>query len=66
VFWFRLKSLHVNEGPCGKSCCLNLRMRQESPMAKAKVQMSTEFTEIKTTVSELARKVNAIQKELKE
>jgi len=35
-------------------------------MAKAKVQMSTEFTEIKTTVSELARKVNAIRKELKE
>jgi len=41
-------------------------MRQESPMVKAKVQISTELTEIKTTVSELAKKVDAIQKELEE
>ncbi len=41
-------------------------MRQESPATKAKVQMSTELTEIKTSVSELAKKVDAIKKELEE
>jgi hypothetical protein len=41
-------------------------MRQESPAAKAKIQMSTELTEIKATVSDLAKKVDAIQKELSE
>jgi hypothetical protein len=41
-------------------------MRQESPQTKAKVQMSTELTEIKGTVNELAKKVDAIQKELQE
>jgi fatty acid desaturase len=41
-------------------------MRQESPQAKAKVQMSAELTEIKATVSELARKVDAIKKELED
>ena len=41
-------------------------MRQESPLTKAKVQMSNELTEIKATASELAKKVDAIQKELEE
>ena len=41
-------------------------MRKESPMTKAKVQISTELTEIETIVSELAKKVDAIQKELEE
>lgn len=41
-------------------------MRQESPQAKAKLQMSTELTEIKATVSDLVKKVDAIQKELTE
>ncbi len=41
-------------------------MRQESPVTKAKIQMSTELTEIKSSVSELAKKVDAIQKELNE
>ncbi len=41
-------------------------MRQESPLAKAKMQMSTELTEIKSTVNELAKKVDANQKELQE
>ncbi len=41
-------------------------MRQESPQTKAKIQMSNELTEIKSTVNELAKKVDAIQKELEE
>ena len=41
-------------------------MRQDSPAIKSKIQMSTELTEIKATVSELAKKVDAIQKELSE
>ncbi len=41
-------------------------LRQKSPLANAKVQMSAEISEIKTTVSELAKKVDAIQKELEE
>lgn len=41
-------------------------MRQESPQAKAKIQMSNELTEIKATVNELAKKVDAIQKELED
>ncbi len=40
-------------------------MRQESPAAKAKVQISSELGEIKTTVSELTKKVDAIQKSWK-
>ncbi|MCW4010924.1 MAG: hypothetical protein NWF05_09945 [Candidatus Bathyarchaeota archaeon] len=39
-------------------------MRQESPLAKAKIQTSLELTEIKATMSELAKKVDVIQKEL--
>jgi hypothetical protein len=41
-------------------------MRQESPQAKAKLQMNTELAEIKTAVNELAKKVDSIQKELEE
>jgi hypothetical protein len=41
-------------------------MRQESPLTKAKIQMSSELAEIKATVSDLAKKVDAIQKELQE
>jgi hypothetical protein len=41
-------------------------MRQYSPAAKAKVQTSLELTEIKATINELAKKVDAIQKELAE
>ena len=41
-------------------------MRQESPQAKAKLQMNTELAEIKTAVNELAKKVDNIQKELEE
>ena len=41
-------------------------MRQDGPASKAKIQMSTELTEIKGKVSELAKKVDAIKKELEE
>jgi hypothetical protein len=41
-------------------------MRQESPQAKAKLQMNTELAEIKTAVTDLTKKVDAIQKELNE
>ena len=41
-------------------------MRQESPQTKAKLQTAVELTEIKTTVNDLAKKVDAIQKELQE
>jgi hypothetical protein len=41
-------------------------MRQESPQAKAKLQMSMELSEIKVAVSDLTKKVDAIQKELNE
>jgi cell division protein FtsB len=41
-------------------------MRQESPQAKAKLQMNTELAEIKATVNELTKKVDKIQKELEE
>jgi hypothetical protein len=41
-------------------------MRQESPLTKAKVQMSTELSEMKATINDLAKKVEAIQKELEE
>ena len=41
-------------------------MRQESPLTKAKIQTSAELSEIKTTVNELAKKVDAIQRELQE
>jgi hypothetical protein len=41
-------------------------MRQESPQAKAKLQMNTELPEIKTAVTDLTNKVDAIQKELNE
>ncbi len=41
-------------------------MRQESPQTKAKLQMNTELAEIKTAVSDLTKKVDAIQKELQE
>jgi len=41
-------------------------MRQESPLTKAKIQMSTELTEIKANVGELAKKADAIKKELEE
>jgi hypothetical protein len=41
-------------------------MRQESPQAKAKLQMNTELSEIKTAVTDLTKKVDAIQKELNE
>jgi hypothetical protein len=41
-------------------------MRQESPQTKARLQMNTELSEIKTAVSELTKKVDAIQKELEQ
>jgi uncharacterized protein YlxW (UPF0749 family) len=41
-------------------------MRQESPQAKAKLQMNTELAEIKAAVTDLTKKVDAIQKELNE
>ncbi len=41
-------------------------MRQESLQTKAKLQMNTELAEIKTAVSELTKKVDAIQKELEQ
>ncbi|HSV49224.1 MAG TPA: hypothetical protein VLH35_02825 [Candidatus Acidoferrales bacterium] len=41
-------------------------MRQESPQAKAKLQMNTELSEIKGAVSDLTKKVDAIQKELEQ
>ncbi|MGA2523588.1 MAG: hypothetical protein ABSF65_05480 [Candidatus Bathyarchaeia archaeon] len=41
-------------------------MEKERPSTKALAQMSTELTEMKSMVSELAKKVDAIQKELQE
>jgi apolipoprotein N-acyltransferase len=41
-------------------------MHEQRPSSKALVQMSTELTEIKSTINELARKVDEIQKELQE
>jgi hypothetical protein len=41
-------------------------MRQESPLTKAKIKSSEELTDIKATVSDLAKKIDAIQKELEE
>ena len=41
-------------------------MRQESPVSKAKLQTATELSEIKATVNELTKKIDAIQKELQE
>ncbi len=41
-------------------------MREKSPSSKTQVQISAELTEIKTTIGELAKKVDAIQKELEE
>lgn len=41
-------------------------MRQESPQAKAKLQLNTELSEIKVAVSDLTKKVDAIQKELEQ
>ncbi len=41
-------------------------MRQESPQAKAKLQMNTELAEIKAAVTDLTKKVDVIQKELNE
>jgi hypothetical protein len=42
------------------------RIPSEKPQANAKIQMSAEITEIKAAVNELAKKVDAIQKELAE
>ncbi len=42
------------------------QMDKEKPSTKALAQMSTELTEIKSVVNELAKKVDAIQKELQE
>jgi len=39
-------------------------MKMRSPEAKAKIAMSAEITEIKTTVSALSEKVDSIKKEL--
>jgi hypothetical protein len=39
-------------------------MQQESSAAKSKIQMSTEVTEKRDTVSKLGKKIGAIQKEL--
>jgi hypothetical protein len=39
-------------------------MQQESPATKSKIQMSTEVTEKRDTVSKLGKKIGAIQKEL--
>ena len=41
-------------------------MRQDSPTTKAKLQTANELSEIKATMNELAKKVDAIQKELQE
>jgi hypothetical protein len=41
-------------------------MRQESPRAKAKLQMNNELAEIKAAVNDLTKKVDVIQKELDE
>jgi len=41
-------------------------MEKESPSTKALAQMSTELTEMKSMVGELAKKVDVIQKELQE
>jgi signal transduction histidine kinase len=40
------------------------KMDDMSPVAKAKIQMATEITDLKTAVNDLAKKVDAIQKEL--
>lgn len=40
------------------------RMENDSPTTKAKIQMATEMTDLKTAVNELSKKVDAIQKEL--
>ena len=42
------------------------QMDKERPATKAMEQMSTELTEIRTMVTELTKKVEAIQKELQE
>ncbi len=42
------------------------QLDKESPSTKALAQMSTELTEMKALVSDLAKKVDAIQKELEE
>ena len=42
------------------------QMDKERPSTKTLTQMSTELTEIKTAVNDLAKKVDAIQKELQE
>jgi hypothetical protein len=42
------------------------QMDKERPSTKEIAQMSTELTEIKTAVNDLAKKVDAIQKELQE
>ena len=42
------------------------QMDKEKPSTKALAQMSTDLTDIKSVVNELAKKVDAIQKELQE
>ncbi len=42
------------------------QLDKENPSTKALAQMSTELTEMKALVSDLAKKVDAIQKELEE
>ncbi len=42
------------------------QMDKDKPSTKTLAQMSTELTEIKSVVNELAKKVDAIQKELQE
>jgi uncharacterized protein YlxW (UPF0749 family) len=40
------------------------QLDKESPRTKTLTQMSTELSELKTTVNDLTKKVDAIQKEL--
>ena len=41
-------------------------MQQQRPSSRALVEMTTELSDIKSKISELAKKVDSIQKELEE
>lgn len=45
---------------------MRVEMREKRPPSKAQEQISAELMDIKNTISELAKKVDAIQRELEE
>lgn len=45
---------------------MRVEMREKRPPSKAQEQISAELTEIKRTITELAKKVDEIQRELQE